>query len=50
MQTQNSSYKILPRSKESKNKDLKPAPLRGNVTEPAKKKDKIKTLWGYKWE
>ena len=40
VQTQGSSHKDSLRSKESKPTDLKPAPLRDNAAEPAKKKDR----------
>ena len=40
VQTQGSSHKDLPRSKELKPKDPKPAPSRDNVVEPAKKEDR----------
>ena len=40
VQTQGSSHKCSPRSKEPKPKDLKPAPLRDDVIKPAKKEDR----------
>ena len=42
MQTQGSSHKNSPRSKEPKHKDPKPAPSRDNAAEPAKKEDRKK--------
>ena len=40
MQTQGSSHKDSPHSKKPKPKDLKPAPSRNNVAEPAKMEDR----------
>ena len=42
VQTQGSSHKDSPRSKELKPKDPKPAPLHYNAAEPAKKEDRKK--------
>ena len=44
VQTQSSSHKDSPRSKEPKNKNPKLAPPVGNAAEPVKKKDKKKRL------
>ena len=50
VQTQGSSHKNSPRTKESKNKDPKLALPRGNTAEPAKKEDKKKKPWERKRE
>ena len=50
VQIQGSNNKYSPGSKKPKNKDLKSAPLYGNTTEPAKKKNKKKRLQGRRQE